>query len=78
MENTNFNDLVHGENDWLNIQHVIRHTFKTMNEILVKQQNEIQSLQTQVKKLAEAQQEQQNTVRIKKKLPTFFLASQKN
>ena len=56
------NDLVNGENDWLNIQPVIRTTFKMLTDTIQKQQQDIISLNSNMKKMMETISEQRATV----------------
>lgn len=51
MNTSELHDLTHGENEWCNIQDIIRISFITLNDVITKQQKEIANLQVQMQQL---------------------------
>ena len=51
MEASFLRDLVDGKNDWLNIQSVLRTSFKFFNDLIVQQRSEIEGLNQKLEKL---------------------------
>lgn len=64
MQKDDLQDLTEGENDWLNIQDVIRITFIKLNDIILKQQEEIANLKNVVQQLTKNQTETKEKVSI--------------
>jgi hypothetical protein len=65
-------DLVNGENDWLNIQPVIRKAFKFLNDVILKQQEQIQHLSTELHRLSDIQKKNSNNVSVICTLYNYF------
>lgn len=51
MNSNELRDLTQGENEWCNIQDIIRHTFITLNDLITKQQREIANIQAQLQQI---------------------------
>lgn len=55
MEETQLRDLLEGKNDWLNIQDVIRTTFKKFNDIIVHNSHVVNEVEKSFKNFVEKQ-----------------------
>ncbi len=65
FDTTTLSDMIEGENEWCNIQPVIRTSFKLVNDTLVKQQHLLKEVLQEVSKLQIANSQLKDTLREK-------------